>query len=420
MKRSTKSSPYDHDPAPRVQSRAMPKSSLRFLRAAPLLCLLMAGPFACSETMSAGVATSLDAGSGGLFAPEAGDGTIMPDASSAVGLCASNACPAGRVTCPNAPFPCGVDLSSDDQNCGACGVRCPNDETFLRAFSGIMRCVAGTCRLVCDEEHGDCNGLPEDGCETLIRGDKAKDIKNCGACGNVCSDICFEGVCGCPPGQTFCDDGKCHDLDADNRSCGACGNVCPPSTEPPFPPSWHAIRMCKDGECNKPLCLSNPFIQWRDCNGDFPDDRGGDGCETRVDSDVDNCGGCGIKCGPGEVCALGLCTCTCGAVCFKGLDSDPRNCGTCGLKCPGDWSTVSYAGAFSIDPAHGAPVCDQGVCGYTCSPYWADCDADISNGCETDLRNDPLNCGACGLRCDGIEGQPCVEGRCLTKECDVK
>ncbi|MBN9167140.1 MAG: hypothetical protein BGO98_27870 [Myxococcales bacterium 68-20] len=332
------------------------------------------------------------------------------------GACASNACPDGRVSCPNAPFPCGVDLSSDNDNCGACGVRCPTDNNFLARFSGVMRCVAGSCLLACDEEHADCNGIPDDGCETLVAGPSANDINNCGACGNVCTDICSQGVCGCPPGMTFCPgDGQCHNLNQEDDNCGACGNVCPLDTEPPFPPEWNVFRGCVAGQCNKPRC--QPFV--RDCNGTFVD-PGADGCETSTFFDVNNCGECGKACAPGENCVFGECRCPCGAVCTKGLDSDPNNCGTCGVRCPGDWRSVEFSAPVSLDPAHGKPICDQGVCGYTCSPHWADCDGDIRNGCETDLRNDPLNCGGCGVQCDGIEGQPCIDGRCLTKECEVQ
>ena len=72
---------------------------------------------------------------------------------------------------------------------------------------------------------------------------------------------------------------------------------------------------------------------------------------------------------------------------------------------------------LGLDSAHGRPTCEQGVCGYQCSPNYADCDGDVDNGCETPLLDDPLNCGACGVRCDGVEGQACVDGHCLMKEC---
>jgi len=385
------------------------------LPSAVILCLAGALSAAgCNSSIDVG--TDADAGRESIFTPDdGGAGKASPESGAGGGLCPSSECPPGRVTCPNEPFPCSVDFSSDDENCGACGVRCPTDDTFLNQFHGVMHCVTGTCRLTCDEDHADCNGIPDDGCETLVAGPYAQDINNCGACGHVCTDICSSGSCGCPGGGTFCpSDGTCHDLDKEDTNCGACGNVCPPDTEPPFPPEWNMFRACHGGQCNVPQCL--PYQ--RDCNNDFllPN---GDGCETATLFDANNCGECGRKCGPGETCFFGECTCPCGAECFKGLDTDPFNCGTCGLKCPGDQRSIQFSAALGLDPAHGRPICDQGVCGFTCSPHFADCDADISNGCETNLLSDPLNCGGCGVHCEG-EGQPCIDGQCLTKGCGVQ
>ncbi len=310
------------------------------------------------------------------------------------GLCATNECPANRATCVDSPFPCAVDLTSDDDNCGACGAHCPN----LPLLHARTRCIEGECKLGCDIFSSDCNGLPEDGCETDLWSDSA----NCGACGNACPGnfVCHEAKCICPIYE----------------SCGACGNICPPDTEEPFPPEWNATRACVNGECNKPMCDG----LWRDCNQDFGA-PGSDGCETDVGSDDQNCGQCGKTCAAGEICAEGVCVCMCGASCFD-LETDPDNCGGCFLACPGDRRSINpQQGIFSDpDPAHGRPVCDKGICDYRCSPNWGDCDGNIGNGCETDLRIDPSNCGGCGIRCTGVEGQACIDGVCATKDCPIQ
>ncbi len=50
-----------------------------------------------------------------------------------------------------------------------------------------------------------------------------------------------------------------------------------------------------------------------------------------------------------------------------------------------------------------------------CSEGLADCDGDVSNGCETDLLTDTNNCGGCGAICSDEEGFPeCVDGSCNT------
>ncbi len=382
-----------------------------------VLGLLGATPAGCASDMRIGTFTDSDAGSRDLVAS---DGSVSPttaDAPSTSRQCVSTECPAGRVTCPNNPFPCSVDLSSDDENCGACGVRCPNDDEFAKRFHGVMRCVRSACRFVCATPYQDCNGLTEDGCETAL--DKG-DPDNCGACGNVCPEgICSNGNCGCPTGQTLCPDGKCHNLDKENNNCGACGNVCP-TMPSPYPPSTRITLTCVAGKCNVPTCPNPAFV---DCNHDvafLPNGDlvpGSDGCET-YGFDNNNCGSCGNKCAPGEECVFGTCRCRCGAVCDKSINEDPDNCGTCGLTCPGVSNSTLLA-ALGVDSTHGRRTCDQGLCGYSCSPNWGNCDGDIENGCETNFLSDPLNCGGCGIRCDVASGQPCVGGRCLTKDCEV-
>ncbi len=70
-------------------------------------------------------------------------------------------------------FDC-VDVRSDPQNCGACGIVCPEGGECLR---GECACPEGTTTC-------------EDACvDTRI------DIENCGECGNACSISCIEGEC---------------------------------------------------------------------------------------------------------------------------------------------------------------------------------------------------------------------------------
>ncbi len=87
------------------------------------------------------------------------------------------------------------------------------------------------------------------------------------------------------------------------------------------------------------------------------------------------------------------------------LLNDPDHCGGCMLACP-------YAGPRQ------QRACDKGVCVVSCAEGFGDCNGDPTDGCETDLRSHPANCGACGVSCDLALGQPCVEGQCLVAPCD--
>ena len=150
--------------------RFFPLRAASLVMNAMLVAVLVGG---CSSTREV-LATDRELQDGGgavdpgFVATDAGaPPPLAPDASTA-GLCASNECPAGRTTCPNTPFPCAVDSMSDDDNCGACGNHCPRSQTYMGQFGAYSKCVDGECKPICTFIRADCNGLPEDGCETAI------------------------------------------------------------------------------------------------------------------------------------------------------------------------------------------------------------------------------------------------------------
>jgi len=134
-----------------------------------------------------------------------------------------------------------------------------------------------------------------------------------------------------------------------------------------------------------------------------------DGNETDVD-----CGGsCPSKCATGRSCAAnpdclsgncagGVCAAAacsapnalCGGLCVN-LNASVGNCGACGTVCGG---------------ANGTAQCINGRCSMACLAGWGDCDMNAANGCETNIRTNPNNCGACGQKC--AAGQACVNGVC--------
>jgi hypothetical protein len=151
-----------------------------------------------------------------------------------------------------------------------------------------------------------------------------------------------------------------------NGECGdgykACDNMCVPETDIAY-------------GCNSPGCAPCAFpnsyadcdpvtktcVNTRSCVGTYATCPGDDGCGTDIAHDPNNCSGCGVIC---------------------------------------------------KDPLHGTAGCASKACAVgACDDGWEDCDHDFRTGCETNLRQDPANCGACGRACDaGV----CDSGVCQT------
>jgi len=86
---------------------------------------------------------------------------------------------------------CETNLSNDVDNCGACDYSCNG-----RPHSTATGCSLSACELTCDSGWGNCNGQSSDGCEV----DLSSDPNNCGLCGLVCGvhapgAYCIGGLC---------------------------------------------------------------------------------------------------------------------------------------------------------------------------------------------------------------------------------
>lgn len=383
--------------------------------------LVLGTAFACSSNddfVTFGGGATDDGGVGPSFtAPDSGEAGTTPAPAVEAGLCITSECPAPYASCLTyagvlPSYACETDTSNDVLNCGACGHQCPGGADSFHFKAG---CVGGQCQPFCREGYTDCNGLPDDGCESEPKTDPA----NCGICGNACPAgvACIEGRCGCPPGMTDCG-GACVDLANDDGSCGACALKCvdhQPADAGTVPP--HMFYGCKQGQCTDLRCSHSNNDFWADCNGSIHPD----GCEVNLAKpNRDNCGACGNTCDPTQQCFsssdTGMdCQCKGGKfLCPAGeysppecadLENDPRNCGSCGYVCP------------TVD---GADItCSHGRCSFECKPGTADCNGRSDDGCEVDLGKDPRSCGTCGTTCDVARGQPCVGGQCVTVDCDA-
>jgi hypothetical protein len=334
----------------------------------------------------------------------------LPPEGGLISYCPTNKCPPGWTTCPSSRFPCDVNVLADPSNCGACGVACAASTGF-ESFS----CAEGRCKMQCNTATDmlDCNGLVEDGCETLKFSDG-----NCGTCGNACptgTHCLFQDsaraviACGCPAGKVDCV-GQCDDLSANDSSCGACNNACDGTGGEGAPQYPNMYYGCVDSTCGRLRCIGS-FLN---CDSKIEN-----GCETPNVTD-ENCGSCGNACPAGQHCyvtgedpLVARCLCAgdltlCNAGMYGGypkgycadVGSDDRNCGACGVRCEQGYK------------------CDYGACVLRCNIGYADCNGSEHDGCEIDTRSDPRNCGGCGILCDAVSGQACVAGKCVVEPCD--
>lgn len=307
------------------------------------------------------------AGTGGAAGADGGTGKCVPGPGQK--YCGSQSCPstgdpshgcalASCAPCqlPNATADCAAD--------GACGVQS------------------------CDPGFSDCDGDSANGCEINVQSDP----HHCGGCNADCFGTsaqnwdCVQGACqlsSCAQGTADCDqsagNGCEADVTSDVKNCAYCGHVCN------IP---HAVAKCSASKCVLDACEPG----WEDCDGDpF------NGCEQDIATDATHCGSCTGACSSvngSPACQNGQCTISCAAGwgncngsvddgCETSLSSNSNNCGACGRGCSKN---------------HDTPNCMNGSCAVSCDQNWGDCDANATNGCETDLTTDS-DCGACGVKC---------------------
>jgi hypothetical protein len=173
--------------------------------------------------------------------------------------------------------------------------------------------------------------------------DLGSDLNNCGSCGVYCPAgpgwVCSDGSCVCAPGRALCGEGlgACIDVAFDPANCGSCGITCGAGERCELGTCLPSVIID-----NIPLDEAPPD-QVSPCLPGLV--LCGDGMGVCVDIFVDrfNCGGCGITCPLPQGCQGGVCvgaasTCQdplvdCGGICVD-LGSDPFNCGGCGWVCP--------------------------------------------------------------------------------------
>lgn len=384
--------------------------------------------------------------------------------------CVMAACESGYADC-DAESNNGCERSIDTAtDCGACDNTCP-DPAHASA-----RCDRGACAGSCDSGFGDCNQLPDDGCEHPLT-----DVEHCGTCDTHCN--------GPHVSSAACDDGRCVDVVCESdhadcngdpsdgcevelgtlQDCGSCGAVCAlPHVE---------LTRCLTKDDAAETCVPDTICsadeldcdprQKQPCARGYADCDGlpANGCEADL-TRLTSCGRCGVSCvTPGAVtecrdgvcttarCAAGFADCADSGSC-RSLADDARNCGACGNVCSGPGARCIGGHCTTQLCAAGRADCDDnplsfcetsleavqscGACGVECGPAFqavlgcergqcvvdhcqagfGDCDKDPSNGCEVGL-NSLDDCGACGVACTPPRAlaAACQEATCRVLAC---
>ena len=110
----------------------------------------------------------------------------------------------------------------------------------------------------------------------------------------------------------------------------------------------------------------------------------GAGCTTpECDDESKLCNGvCVLKTNPADQCGSG---------------------GTC-VRCP------------EVAVPNASRACINNACAWACNGLRGDCNHEVSDGCETSLAGDSLNCGGCGVVCHG----DCVDGVCTVRVAEAE
>ncbi|MCK5804728.1 MAG: hypothetical protein KAI66_17955, partial [Lentisphaeria bacterium] len=324
--------------------------------------------------------------------------------------CGYNDCSDGWQDCD--PEVGGCETARDENSCADCGDDCAHSSfgniCMLDTQTGAWHCGCEDERN-CEANQQCCDNFCFD----------ISDSRHCGACGVDCTQdergpVCLSPSmykCGCYRDTNcgefqICCDEQC--VDEDENNCGTCGNVCSPANSGPFCEPAINRCYCRDdsdcdlsamsaGECDQ--SSHSMYLHYCKCPGTEACAGGqndqccdlGDGTSGCVDLETDenNCGGCGIVCDiSNPICYRGSCHCEGGTPEACGTQRTADHCSTSTTRC----ACANFSSGIQPRACTLGRYCCDGTAGGIGGPLegadlgccWAPCGDNDARECDTE------------------------------------
>jgi hypothetical protein len=239
---------------------------------------------ACDDGAQGGDETDVDCG--GATCPKCASGmACVKGEDCTTGVCNNNVCKLPK-NCTNAA----LDGAETDIDCGGTCDPCSDGKKCAAAADCQKKmCNAGKC-----QPPPSCSDMTQNGLESDVDCGgpacaKCSNGKKCSTAADCASDICQGTTCVPPPTCTDkTKNGSETDTDCGGPACGKCadGKACAASSD------------CSNANCSNGLCCG---VAFGNC-----DANAANACESNLNSDGKNCGGCGKSCGA-QFCVSGKC-----------------------------------------------------------------------------------------------------------------